>query len=217
MKTWKKIFHFTVVISLFTFVGCGSNTVEKAKSQKESQDKTIDNSYFELFADEGERLRNPPPSAWHFPNYECGPMRPPPNYVNFYEIDDRFPSYLLCAYRMDDKQFKQSKESVWFKDSLKQIRKSGPKKFPPLKFIAVIIRNASEHKGASTFEKSFKVGAIFKANMVFDNSEDLSQLVDKAVKDRHPFMYDSKQPHPDQQQRWVIVERHASSFKSKIP
>jgi hypothetical protein len=217
MKTWKEIFHFTVVISLFAFVGCGSNTVEKAKSQKESQDKTIDNSYFELFADEGERLRNPPPSAWHFPNYECGPMRPQPNHVNFYQIDNQFPSYLLCSYHVEETHYNKTKEPIRFKDSLEQIRELSPKEFPPLEWIVVAICNVDEHKGASTFEKSFKVGAIFKANMVFDNSKDLSQLVDKAVKDRHPFMYDSKQPHPDQQQRWVIVERHASSFKSKIP
>ena len=64
---------------------------------------------------------------------------------------------------------------------------------------------------ASTFEKSFKVGAIFKASEVFDSSHDLSQLVADAEMDRHPFKYDTHQPTPGEQQRWLIVERHAAT------
>jgi hypothetical protein len=29
--------------------------------------------------------------------------------------------------------------------------------------------------------------------------------------DRHPFVYDTQQPTPGEQQRWVIVERHAAT------
>ena len=56
-----------------------------------------------------------------------------------------------------------------------------------------------------------KVGAIFKASDVFDSSHDLSQLVAHAEMDRHPFKYDTTQPTPGEQQRWVIVEQHATN------
>jgi hypothetical protein len=77
----------------------------------------------------------------------------------------------------------------------------------------VVVRNVAEHKGASTFEQSFKVGAIFKASDVFDSSSDLSQLVTHADMDRHPFLLDLKRPDlfPAEQQRWMIVERHAAT------
>jgi hypothetical protein len=69
------------------------------------------------------------------------------------------------------------------------------------------------HKDASTFEQSFKVGALFEASEVFDSSSNLSQLVARAHRDRHPFFLDLKRPdlHPAEQQRWMIVERHAAT------
>ena len=147
------------------------------------------------------------------PNYECGPGRPRPNYLNFYRIDDRFPYYLLCEYPVKEEHYDQSSESGWFKASLEQIRHFGPKKFPAIKWIAVTIRNVAEHKDASTFEQSFKVGAIFSANEVFDSSRNLSQLVVEAKLDRHPFMYDTTRKSYDQQ-RWLIVERHAAAINA---
>ena len=159
--------------------------------------------------DNEERLRNPHPSDWPLPNSQTGPGRPLPNYVNFYTVDDSFPSYLLCEYAVKEERYDQSKESGWFKAALEQIRQSGPKRFPPIKWIAVAIRNVAEHKDASTFEQSFKVAAIFKASDAFDSSRDMSQMVAHVEMDRHPFLFDRQKPTPGEQQRWVIVERHA--------
>jgi hypothetical protein len=157
------------------------------------------------------RLHEPPSNQIRLPNFETGPGRPLPDYVNFYTTDDRFPAYLLCEYPVEIMPYDQSNESDWFTAALEQIRGSGAKKFPPIKWVAVIIRNRAEHKGASTFEQSFKVGAIFNATNVFDGSTDLLQLVSHADKDRHPFKYDLQQASPGEQQRWMIVERHAAT------
>jgi len=131
--------------------------------------------------------------------------------VNFYAVDDRYPAYLQCEYDVEEKNYSQSNEPKWFKASLKQIRRFGPTKFPPIKWVAVIICNAAEHKDVGTFEQSFKVGAIFKASEVFDSSHNLSQLITDAEMDRHPFKYDSSQPTPGGQQRWMIIEEHAAT------
>jgi len=131
--------------------------------------------------------------------------------VNSYGVDDPYPNYLECVYDVDEKNYNQSKEPKWFIESLKQIRHLGPQKFPPIKWIAVVIKNRAEHKGASTFEQSFKVGAIFKASDVFDSSRDLSRLIAGAQMDRHPFKYDPHQPTMDEQQRWIIVEQHVAT------
>jgi hypothetical protein len=140
-------------------------------------------------------------------------LHPRPNYVNFYGINDHYPEYLLCEYPVDEKKYDQANEPKWFKAALKQIYHSGPTKFPPIKWVAVAVCNVAEHKDASTFEQSFKVGAIFKASDVFDSSSDLSQLVTHADMDRHPFFLDMKRPDlfPAEQQRWMIVERHAAT------
>ncbi len=146
---------------------------------------------------------------WPLPNFEAGPMRPLPCNANFYMIYAQYPSYLLCIYRIKEENYRSSKEPEWFQESLRQIRKLGKKAFPPVKWIAIIIRNIDEHKSASTFEKSFKVGAIFKASDVFDLTQDISDLISHARFDHHPFVYDpQKYPDTDQQQRWVLVERH---------
>jgi hypothetical protein len=160
-----------------------------------------------------DRLRGvpPPPSEFPFPNAEGYAHHPRPDCVNFYAVDDRYPAYLQCEYDVDEKNYNQSKEAKWFKAALKQLRHFGPTKFPPIRWVAVIIGNEAEHKDASTFEQSFKVGAIFKASDVFDSSSDLSQLIAQATMDRHPFKYDTTQPTPGEQQRWLIVESHATN------
>ncbi len=174
---------------------------EMADAEKGDEQKL---SHPELFT-------NPPPSEWPFPNYETGPGRPLPPNVNFYSMNDRYSTYLLCEYDVDEKNYNQSDEAGWFKTALEQVRESGPEKFPRLQWIAVIIINRAGWNGASTFEQAHKVGAIFKASDVFDSSHDLSQLVADATMDRHPFKYDTSQPTPGDQQRWLIVEQHAAT------
>jgi hypothetical protein len=151
------------------------------------------------------------PSEFPFPNVEGYALHPVPAYVNFYGINDRYPDYLLCEYDVDEKNYNQADETGWFNKALKQIRHFGPKKFPPLEWIAVVIDNRADWKGAGTFEQCYKVGAIFKASDVFDSSHKLSQLIADAGMDRHPFKYDQLQPTPGDQQRWLIVERHAAT------
>lgn len=115
-------------------------------------------------------------------------------------------------YDVDEKNYDQSKEAKWFKAALKQIRHSGPEKFPPIKWVAVIVYNRGDYKDENTtFEQCSKVGAIFNARNVFNSSSELSQLVALADKDRYPFKYDAKQPTPGEQQRWIIVEQHAAT------
>lgn len=145
------------------------------------------------------------------PNYPVEDFNPPPDYVNFYSTDDHYPGYLLCEYPVDEAQYFQTNEPGWFKAALEQIRKLGPQKFPPIKWVAVAIHNRAEQKGASTFEQSYKVGAIFKASDVFNRSCSLSQMIAHAAMDRHPFEYDTSQPTPGDRQRWLIVEQHAAT------
>jgi hypothetical protein len=123
------------------------------------------------------KMNNPPAKEVPLPNYQAGPLNPRPIHVNFYAINDHYQTYLLCQYDVDEKNYDQSGESGWFQAALKQIRKLGPQKFPPFKWIAVIISNRAEHKDASTFEQCHKVGAIFKAGDVFDSSSNLSKLI----------------------------------------
>lgn len=184
-----------------------SNDLAKARAMIESTMTEKERKAYE------DRLRGipPPPSQFPFPNVEGYAHHPPPDYVNFYAVDDRYPAYLQCEYDVDQKHYSQSNEPKWFKAALKQIRHFGPAKFPPIKWVAVIICNVAEHKDASTFEQSFKVGAIFKASDVFDSSKDLSQMIAVATMDRHPFKYDRTQPTPGEQQRWLIVEQHAAT------
>lgn len=192
------------------------NTVERPVNAKEYQ-RAKDAALAEGEREYEEKMRhpelltNPPPSEWPLPNYQTGPGRPLPNYLNFYTMDDHFPSYLLCEYAVEEKSYNQSNDPKWFKTALKQIRHSGSEKFPPIKWVAVCICNGAEHKDASTFEQSFKVGAIFKASDVFDSSHDLSQMISAAAMDRHPFKYDTTRPTPGEQQWWLIVEQHAAT------
>jgi hypothetical protein len=132
-----------------------------------------------------------PPSQFNFPNPPG--ERPIPNYRNFYSINDHYQTYLLCEYQVDERNYNPADEPKWFKSALKQIRESGPARFPPLQWMAVIIFNIGEYKDVNTFEECHKVGVLFKASDVFDSSRDISQ------------------PTPGDQQRWLIVERHAAT------
>ncbi|MGD0261319.1 MAG: hypothetical protein ABSD29_16015 [Verrucomicrobiota bacterium] len=161
--------------------------------------------------DNEERLRNPHPSDWHLPNFEAGAGRPDPIFVNFYAINDRQPLYLLCQYDVDEKTYDHTKEAEWFKAALRQIRRAGSQKFPPIKWVVIMIVNRGEFKGASTSEQCCKVAAIFKASDVFNHWRNLSRLIARVDLDRHPFLLDKQQPTPGDQQRWVIVERHAAT------
>jgi hypothetical protein len=175
------------------------------------------NAAFEKFAaqqrENSLRGTPPPPSQFHFPNVYGEPLQPRPCYVNFYAVNDHYPEYLLCEYEVDVSNYDQTSETKWFSESLTQMRHHGAKKFPPIKWVAVIIKNRAEHKDESTFEQSFKVGAIFKAPDVFDASHDVSKLIAQAGTDRHPFFFDRTKPDlfPAEQQRWMIVERHAAT------
>jgi hypothetical protein len=175
------------------------------------------NAAFEEFAakqrENNLRGISPPPSQFHFPNVYGEPFHPRPCYVNFYSVNDHYPDYLLCEYDVEVTHYNQSDESGWFGEALAQIRRYGPKKFPPVKWVAVIIKNRAEHKDESTFEQSFKVGAIFKADDVFDAVHNVSELITQVSMDRHPFFFDRTKPDlfPSEQQRWIIVEQHAAT------
>jgi hypothetical protein len=186
-----------------------------ALSAKANQDQDIKEAlaYSRLMMKARVNRMPEPPSQFPLPNAEGYAGHPLPNYVNFYGLNDYYPNYLLCTYDVDEKDYHQSDESKWFKAALKQILRSGPKNFPPIEWIAVVIKNRAEHKDASTFEQSHKVGAIFRASDVFDSSHVLSQLIAGTVMDRHPFKYDPIQPTPGDQQRWLIVERHSVTNK----
>jgi hypothetical protein len=45
----------------------------------------------------------------------------------------------------------------------------------------------------------------------FNHWRRLSSLIAQAEMDRHPFKYDTTQPTPGEQQRWIIVEQHAAT------
>ena len=226
MKRAKRLMSAVLATGLFSITSCAQtngtssngviNTVEgpmNAENYQKAKEAALAESKkeYEEMVRHPETITNRPPSEWPFPNFETGPGRPLPNYVNFYSMDDHFCAYLLCEYAVKEEHYAQTNESRWFTEALEQIRGSGPKRFPSLKWIAVAIRNVAEHKDATTFEQSFKVAAIFKADDIFDSSRPLSQLIAHADMDRHPFKYDTQQPTPGEQQRWLIVERHAAT------
>jgi hypothetical protein len=216
-----------MVVCLVFFVGCASNggftdsvlPATNTPPQMNSNELAQANAQIASAMSEPARKRfesmlrgePPPPSEFPFPNIYGEPLHPSPKYVNFYAVDDRYPAYLQCEYDVEEKNYSQSNEPKWFKAALKQVRHYGPTRFPPIKWVAVIINNDAEWTDVSTIDQAHKVGAIFKASEVFDSSHDLSQLVAHAETDRHPFKYDTTQPTPGQQQRWVIVERHAAT------
>jgi hypothetical protein len=63
------------------------------------------------------------------PNFETGPGRPLPILVNFYEVLDEYPAYLVCMYDIEESHYDPSNEPAWFKASLMQIRHSGRQSF----------------------------------------------------------------------------------------
>lgn len=154
-----------------------------------------------------ERARNPPAKRVPLPNFRAGAGLPRPLGLNFYEERNEYPGYLLCSYDVEENHYDESNELGWFEAALLQMRGVGPDRFPPLKWVAVIICNRAEHSGVSTFEQSHKVGAIFNLNEVFDRASDPRRLAANATMDRHPFVYDVTRRTPGEQQRWVIVER----------
>jgi hypothetical protein len=159
------------------------------------------------------RLNSTVPRKMRLPNFESGPGRPRPVGVNLYEQRDYYPGYLLCSYDVDEKLYDVSKESSWFQASLSLIRRTGSNSFPSFRYVAVIICNRAEHKGVSTFEQSYKAGALFKASDVFNPEYPTEKLVQSATIDRRPLKYDPTQPTPGQQQRWLIVEQHVATNK----
>ncbi len=183
------------------------NIGEQEQAYQNAKDEALAASEKEYEA----RMHGAPPRPSEFPFPNPPGEQPIPNYINFYSINDRYPTYLLCEYRVDKREYDQLDEPKWFKAALKQIRQSGPKKFPPITWIAVIIINRAEWNGASTFEEAHKVGALFKASDVFSPSCDLSQLISHADMVRNPFKYDTSQLAPMDQQRWLIVEQHAAT------
>jgi hypothetical protein len=113
-----------------------------------------------------ETVTNLPLSEWPFPNYQSGPLNPRPIHINLYDVNDKYPEYLLCEYDVDEKAYNKIGEHTWIEDALIQIRHHGQKSFPQVEWVVVAINNRAEHRGVSTFEQSFKVGAIFKAGDV---------------------------------------------------
>ena len=147
------------------------------------------------------------------PNYPAGPGRPSPVQVNFYQIHDDHPDYLLCLFDVDESPYDPSEESRWFESALRQIRNTGQTRFPPVKWVAVIIRNRAEQKDAQTYERAHRVGAVFALKDVFNSSCSLSKLVAAAQLDRHPFAYDPQRTISWEQDRWLIVERNAATTR----
>jgi hypothetical protein len=155
-----------------------------------------------------EALRNSTTNELPLPNFSSGPGVPRPIGINFYEIDRHFPNYLLCSYDVYESHYDSTNEPEWFKAALLQIRGANKQSFPPIQWIAIAIVNIAEYKGASTFQQCFKAGAIFKADDVFSREHDLQHSIAQAEVDHHPFKYD---PQGQPNQRWMIVERHASA------
>jgi hypothetical protein len=219
---------FVLAVGLFFLSGCGKNngtsqltapqpTVEQSTQSESGFDQqAYQKAKDEMVADAEKEYKarangTPlPPSEFRFPNTP-EPEQRIPDYLNFYCINDHYPTYLLCEYRVSDKNYNESDEPRWFEAALKQVHDSGPTNFPPVQWVAVIIANSADWESGSTFEQAYKVGAIFKASDVFSPSYDLSQLVAHAALDRHPFEYDTSQPTAGDQQRWLIVERCAAT------
>ena len=152
-----------------------------------------------------------PPSQFPFPNYVGGPHRPQPTHRNYYTMNDHYTNYLLCRFDIDETPYNSSNEQKILKTSLEMTRKFGPKNFPPVQWVAVIIANRAEWKDLNSVNQAQKVGAIFKSSDVFNSSHDLSRMIVAAKMDRHPLKYDPTQPTPGEQERWTIVERHAAT------
>lgn len=156
--------------------------------------------------------RNPVsrPVVVPLPNVEGGT----PVGVNFYETEPRYPGYLLCTYGVVENNYDPNNENARFGQALSQIRSTGRDRFPPIRYIAIVIFNRAEHKGVETFETSFKAGAVFDANQVFDGPLSITDIASGAKIDRHPFRLDTTRRTPSEQQQWLVVERDEARRKS---
>jgi hypothetical protein len=150
-----------------------------------------------------------PPSQFPYPNPPTGPHLPLPICVNFYSMNDSYTNYLLCLYTVSENHYDPSNEPNWFEAALLQVRSAGLDKFPPVKWVAIIIANRAEMTNTDTVDQSRKVGAIFNARDVFSFEKSVREMIGRDHLDRHPFHLDLTQPTPSEQERWMIVERHA--------
>jgi hypothetical protein len=141
------------------------------------------------------------------PNFDSGPGLPAPIGINFYEILPQHPEYLVCTYDVSEVHYDSENEPAWFEASLLQIRGSGAQRFPQIKWVAVCIKNRAEHKDEATFKKSYKAGAVFQADQVFDISSRVKDLVAHEQVDRNPIDYNLG----SLSVQWSFVERHAAT------
>jgi hypothetical protein len=154
-----------------------------------------------------EIVRNPQTNVMPLPNWVSGPGHPRPMGMNFYEIEEQYPDYVICTYDISEKHYDRTNEREWFEAAILQIRGVGKQRFPPVKWFAIVILNRAEFVDRNTIDQSYKVGTILKANQVFDIQQDPMRLVDQAEMDRRPFKVDPN----TQQDRWINVERHAAT------
>jgi hypothetical protein len=90
------------------------------------------------------------------------------------------------------------------------------------RFVVFAIQNSAEHKGASTFASSYKVAYIIPIELVFAEQFSFEKAVQAAYVDRAPFYVDLPSPEeerrgwsPEERYKWLAIERHAASLKSK--
>jgi hypothetical protein len=152
-------------------------------------------------------IRNPLQETLPLPNPPTGSGLPRPIAVNFYQVYREYPGYLLCLYEVDEIPYRSNDEVKWFTNSLVQIRSQGKARFPKFEWVAVAIFNRADYQGVNTFERCFKVGAIFRADDVFDPGHDFIAVMNTAHMDREPFKYEAAN---NLQQRWLVVVRNLS-------
>ncbi len=211
--------QFVLIISACWLVSCGRGGPapegqDKTQSTDEDYQKAKDAALAQARREYEAKMRNPPPREIPLPNFPTGPGRPPPDEINFYSINPHYAGYLLCSYDFKENHYDPNKEPARFGAALAQIRGTGRDRFPPIRWIAVIICNYAQGVAQHPIGETATAGAIFDASDVFDPSRDISQLVAQAKLDRRPFLYDRSQPTPGEQARWLIVERHAAANPS---
>ncbi len=140
------------------------------------------------------------------PNFVSGPGVPRPVGINLYQQREYYPGYLMCLYDVEERRYDPDNEAGWCRAALLQIRGEGPGRFPPFKWVAVIIRNRVDQRLVG-YQQAHKAGAIFDLAKVFNPAVDPEQLVSHVKIDRHPLEYDSTRPTPGEQDRWLIVEQ----------
>ena len=186
----------------------GAGTQAAGGSYQQSKDELLAQAKREY----DHQMAYPQAQPRPLPNFHAGPGLPPPIGINFYEVSERHRAYLFCTYDVEEKRYDAANEPAWFKAALLQIRATGPQRFPPVAWVAIVIHNRAEQKGAYTFEQSFKVGAIFNLREVFDVAKDLNLMIAQTKVDRHPVEYDPQ--NYAEPPRWLIVEQHAAIINS---